>query len=204
MSTTASQATQRRGLTLIELLVVLSIIAGLLALLLPAVQHAREAARRATCQSNLRQLSIALGLYLQAHRRLPDPPPPNRAGGWSVAILPFVEQRAWADELRQQPSLEPGKISSFTLRRPAIMTCPSAYDGPSNLPPVPVAHYALLVGYKRDSWHGGEVDREFRSPWVIGPEVPPGYWWGTLEGPHDGGLNVTQADGSVKLVMPQR
>ena len=60
-----------RGFTLIELLVVIAIIAILIALLLPAVQQAREAARRSTCKNNLRQIGLALHNYHETHRGFP-------------------------------------------------------------------------------------------------------------------------------------
>ncbi len=62
----------RRALTLVELLVVMAIIGLLVALLLPAIQMAREAARRAHCQNNLRQLGIAFTAFHDAHRVLPS------------------------------------------------------------------------------------------------------------------------------------
>jgi prepilin-type N-terminal cleavage/methylation domain-containing protein/prepilin-type processing-associated H-X9-DG protein len=88
----------RRGFTLIELLVVIAIIAILVALLLPAVQQAREAARRSSCKNNLKQLGLAMHNYHDTHNVLP--PMSNRGlgtnintlYGWPIHILPFVEQ----------------------------------------------------------------------------------------------------------------
>ena len=83
----------RRGFTLIELLVVIAIIAILIALLLPAVQQAREAARRTQCRNNLKQIGLALHNYHDTHRVLP---PGGVSSGnnlsWHVMILPMLDQ----------------------------------------------------------------------------------------------------------------
>src|SRR5438477_4994950 len=96
---------RRSGFTLIELLVVIAIIAVLVSLLLPAVQQAREAARRTQCKNNLKQLGIALHNY---HSTL-DTFPPNlvpggtnykySAGNWGVLayLSPYLDQTAIYD-----------------------------------------------------------------------------------------------------------
>ena len=89
--------TLRRGFTLIELLVVIAIIAVLIALLLPAVQQAREAARRSQCKNNLKQLGLALHNYHDTFGRFPPGYTDDgtaRLGGWSwqAQILPQLEQ----------------------------------------------------------------------------------------------------------------
>ncbi len=109
----------RRGFTLIELLVVIAIIAILIALLLPAVQQAREAARRTQCRNNLKQLALAIHNYHDAHLIFPPAylgsptqsgtafgvnyPDHNRNGqggyAWGALILPQIEQSSLSNSL---------------------------------------------------------------------------------------------------------
>lgn len=93
-----------RGFTLIELLVVIAIIAVLIALLLPAVQQAREAARRTQCKNNLKQIGLAMFNYESTHSRFPLPTLFSLGNGsagfggtlttsvWSLSILPYLDQ----------------------------------------------------------------------------------------------------------------
>lgn len=83
-----------RGFTLIELLVVIAIIAILIALLLPAVQQAREAARRTECKNNLKQLGLAMHTYHDTQGTFPIGVHARWGQSWSWAILPNIEQAA--------------------------------------------------------------------------------------------------------------
>ncbi len=86
-------STRHRAFSLVELLVVIVIIAILIGLLLPAVQSAREAARRVQCSNNLHQMGLALQLYHGVHLRFPSGVVyPNRAM-WTALLLPYVEQQ---------------------------------------------------------------------------------------------------------------
>lgn len=106
MRSFTSKRKSRNGFTLIELLVVIAIIAILVALLLPAVQQAREAARRSSCKNNLKQFGLALHNYHDVHRVFPpgfvhQPTAPQHSPhwGWGSYLLPFVEQSAMYETL---------------------------------------------------------------------------------------------------------
>ena len=98
MTSVRTPAATRRGFTLIELLVVIAIIAILIALLLPAVQQAREAARRSQCKNNLKQIGLALHNYHGTHRVFPgnvgERTPGFRGASWISLLLPYIEQSA--------------------------------------------------------------------------------------------------------------
>lgn len=129
----------RFGFTLIELLVVIAIVAVLVALLLPAVQQARAAARMSSCTNNLKQIAIALHNFHDAHQRFPparlvlyrrDPVVNNRGSepgldepSWLAHLLPYVEQ----DNLAQQWNLyEPYSTHPLQARARVVPTyiCP--------------------------------------------------------------------------------
>jgi prepilin-type N-terminal cleavage/methylation domain-containing protein/prepilin-type processing-associated H-X9-DG protein len=104
----------RKGFTLVELLVVIAIIGILIALLLPAVQAAREAARRSQCNNNLKQIALGMHTFHDSFGQFPPgevtstPTPPGKGDGvsrnrnwvWSALILPYIEQTALHEQLK--------------------------------------------------------------------------------------------------------
>ena len=127
----------RCGFTLIELLVVISIIGVLIALLLPAVQAAREAARRSQCTNNLKQLALAVHGYLDSHGVMPLgsfklPPPlggdPCKGGheaGAFIAILPFLEQSPLFNAFNSSVHYETAPNSTVNGTGLSVLWCPS-------------------------------------------------------------------------------
>jgi prepilin-type processing-associated H-X9-DG protein len=122
---------RRRALTLVELLVVFTIVGILAALMLPAVQATRSAARRLSCMNNLKQLGLGLHHYESAYHRLPcsshDPEWISESGEWSwgARVLPFIEQNALHDrcDFDLWPAEEP---NNQVVQTPLpIFRCPS-------------------------------------------------------------------------------
>lgn len=173
----------RRAFTLVELLVVIAIIGVLVALLLPAIQAAREAARRTECKNNLRQLGIAVQNYHDVRKELP----PNRIGDghatWLYLVLPYIEQANIANLW----DAKAGRIS-FAPQEFREITVPSFYCPSQN-------HEQIII--EKDSWNGdvtGAISdyqcffastctqtayrADSGNPVVI---AHPGYWdWGLM------------------------
>ncbi|WP_437206298.1 DUF1559 family PulG-like putative transporter [Planctomicrobium sp. SH664] len=137
----------KSGFTLIELLVVIAIIAVLIALLLPAVQQAREAARRSQCKNNLKQMGLALHNYLDVHGTFPpacvfnsNPGWPASgsarpaAFGWGALILPYLDQAPLFDQLGVNTRTLDQVLASSTLA-PLTRTPLPVYRCPSDIAP---------------------------------------------------------------------
>jgi prepilin-type N-terminal cleavage/methylation domain-containing protein/prepilin-type processing-associated H-X9-DG protein len=126
-----------RGFTLVELLVVIAIIGILIALLLPAVQMAREAARRASCLNNLRQMGIGLHNYHDALRCFPpggiEPRsmlhPHGRQIAWSALLLPYVEQEPLYERLDTGKAFDAPENAQAAATVLSVYVCPSVPGG---------------------------------------------------------------------------
>jgi prepilin-type N-terminal cleavage/methylation domain-containing protein/prepilin-type processing-associated H-X9-DG protein len=114
-----------RGFTLIELLVVIAIIAVLIALLLPAVQSAREAARRMQCINNLKQFGIAMQNFHDVRGMLPPGAQNSPAQGWLFTVLPYIEQVAMNNALNLNATYYDARNTTVTQASIAIFVCPS-------------------------------------------------------------------------------
>ena len=132
----------QRGFTLVELLVVIAIIGILVSLLLPAVQSAREAARRMQCSNNLKQLGLAMLNYETAHNGFPpaaiswDTAEYTGRGpgdwyddhGWYTQIGPYIEQQAWSDKIDFEVSYSHANNDAMRRVKLALHRCPSDID----------------------------------------------------------------------------
>ena len=180
------KSTNRRptaGFTLIELLVVITIIGILIALLLPAVQAAREAARSMHCQNNLKQLALAVLGYESANGIFPpasqwdaaDVPklsfqtPSAYRLDWVGVVLPFLEQQPLYDSFNKAASVADGANAAFRGTWLAVMLCPSdtynqiPFNGSGN-----IATSAMSDGWAR----GNYGTTRARASWLN----PRGLW----------------------------
>ena len=145
---------KRRAFTLVELLVVIAIIGILIALLLPAVQAAREAARRSQCSNNLKQLGLGMHNYHDTFKSFPSgyivgagasawTAGNQSSWGWGALILPFVEQTALAD-----------RLSPGSFRLSDALTAGGAYDRVAELQ-TPIAAFRCPSDLAKETNVGG-------------------------------------------------
>ncbi|RIK73559.1 MAG: hypothetical protein DCC67_17765 [Planctomycetota bacterium] len=163
MVATSSRAGKRtmrltRGFTLVEALVAMAIIAVLVALLLPAVQAAREASRRSRCANNLRQHAIALQSYHAQHGRFPPGGRLHDKGGmngvsWRVLILPFIEQQPLYEFIA--PAANGGAKNEPLGQMPDAYRCPNIEPGQGDLL---ASSYWGVGGVLRDGQTQGVLD----------------------------------------------
>jgi prepilin-type N-terminal cleavage/methylation domain-containing protein len=159
----------RGAFTLVELLVVIAIIGVLVALLLPAVQAAREAARRSQCSNNLKQMGLAFHNYHDTHKVFPPAfinVGPNWHWGWGSFILPYIEQGPLHDVLAPGDNSRGVTQNDGPNARPELQTRLGVYRCPSDA-------NARATNIHR-TWNGefglsNYVINEAASPWIPAP-----------------------------------
>ena len=163
----------RRGFTLIELLVVIAIIAVLISLLLPAVQQAREAARRTQCRNNLKQLGLALHNFHDTKGRFPtaddvgggnwkEQPDGKAQPSWHVVLLPYMEQ---------------ANLYSFTQSNPS----PNGNNNPASNPALAALKPLPYLRCPSDPWESGNLSTNYGAS--NGPQQLPNFCGGSTPTP---------------------
>jgi prepilin-type N-terminal cleavage/methylation domain-containing protein len=183
------------GFTLIELLVVIAIIGVLIALLLPAVQQAREAARRSACTNNMKQIGLALHNYNDAYKVFPTYllhiNPACGGNGWMSMILPYVEQGALYDSINFNmnvaggPNMNTGTcfVSALLGNKTAFTNVVSAYTCPSDVNQSGLKYEMYTGNPRKESQlvsYAGTLGAPYAWPYVL--QGPFTYFDGVLTG----------------------
>lgn len=169
----------RRGFTLVELLVVIAIIGILVGLLLPAVQAAREAARRMQCSNNMKQLGLAMLNYETTYKAFPSNNPqvvrPGDGrryvqGPWTIAIMPFMELNNTYNLWNQDLGFAEGSNRQLLEQPIATYKCPSSPVAPvESFPPVAASFSADAAATGGGRYQAAVV--EYFAPLSV--RVPP-------------------------------
>ncbi len=167
---------RRRAFTLIELLVVIAVIGILVALLLPAVQNARESARRTECKNNLKQLGLALHTYVDAFATFPPGSVRrysvgNPTGGgtsqlsWLTRLLPYLDQKSIYKQVNwnQEPGDQGATNTTLRNTRLGIFRCPS--DGVNNGSDTTYGptNYVACIGHTTDASEGYDLTQPLQN-----------------------------------------
>ncbi len=180
---------QQSGLSLLELIIVLAIIGVLASLMFPAVQSARERARDATCKNHLHQMTLPVAQFMEVHKTLPGRCPPGEIGGWTIEILPFLEQKNLAD--RVVPGTKIANAPEFLLQPPQVMRCSSRKDSAVAQNTMSSTHYVLVPVTGMKSFMMSDAPISLQAPWASGPEMNYDELKNAI-GPHHGGLFYSQ------------
>ncbi|MFQ5732447.1 MAG: DUF1559 domain-containing protein [Planctomycetaceae bacterium] len=188
-----------------------------IALFLPAVQQAREAARRSTCKNNLKQISLALHNYHEVYGSYPPAYFADKNGkpmhSWRVMILPFLEAKPLYDRYRFDEPWDGPNNRQLARSMPALFACPSTNDGPAMTRYVTVrGPGTAFPGAKatrfRDFSDGSSVTiAVVETPgrpvhWMAPDDVSPEDFIRAIDGQthHNGGTHILMADGAVRFL----
>jgi prepilin-type N-terminal cleavage/methylation domain-containing protein len=152
----------RQGFTLVELLVVIAIIGILVALLLPAIQSAREAARRSQCTNNLKQIGLAIQLYESTHKFMPMSREGCHHYTWASALWPFLEEGSIAQQWHPTDPFWFQSLANIQYQVPTYY-CPTRRSPPQlSQPPcddrfapfrgAALSDYAVVIGDDDGPW----------------------------------------------------
>ena len=223
MDTNKADGGIRLGFTVVELIVIVIIIGILIALLLPAIECARPAARRMQCQNNLKQIVLGLHNYHDKYECFPPPFVADEEGrpihSWRVLILPFIEQ----EKLYEQYNFDEPWNSAGNLE--LLDMCPSVYSCPEEEDVTTTTSYLALVGPDA-AWRENETTTfadfgdETGQTLLVVEASPSGVFWTEprdlhvlqaapgvntagkgISSLHKGGANCGFADGSVNFLQ---
>jgi hypothetical protein len=190
----------------------------LVALLLPAVQSAREAARRSASSNNLKQLALAMHNHYADKKTLPPPAIVDKAGkpllSWRVAVLPYVDEKSLYDQFHLDEPWDSQHNKALLEKMPGVFANPSSSAGPGKtvylLPTGPGTMFAdnkpvtfpkIIDGTSNtimivEASDAAAVDWTKPDDLKLNPDKPKA----GLEGARSGGFQVSLADGSVRML----
>ena len=161
---------QRKAFTLVELLVVIAIIGVLVALLLPAVQAAREAARRTSCANNLKQLGIAYHNFHDTMNELPPAAIGDQYATHFVLILPFLEQNNLYDQFDLTQPMTTGTNNQVLMYNSSVVKsfiCPSVRGASNAMTELGPATDYVITGNRNNSHDCDRLDIDKDAHWSM-------------------------------------
>ncbi len=184
---------QRRGVTLIELLVVIAIVAVLVGIALPAIQAAREAARRVQCLNHFRQIALATQTYHDSKQSLPPAAIVDPGHNWPAFVLCELEQSNLYDQYRFDRGFNDPSNESVVTRPLEMLRCPSS-------PAVATASFDELGGKSFglcDYWPMTDIDPMTIAAGLVTPRGNP---WGPMQ--NNRGVRLSEVhDGTSTTIL---